>query len=357
MRSFFSLAAITVATIAGTFVATTRADACAGLIGSNGAVNLGRTTTLAAYHNGEEHYVTSFEFSGTGGGEFGTLIPLPGVPSNVEKGGSWTLQRLNLETNKQEALRAVPAATSAGSADLAEVLIEKRIDALDITVLKGGGPAVAQWAEDHGFRLSPDAPEVLEFYAERSPIFLAAVFNGDAAAERGQQAGDGTPVHLTIPTDNPWVPLRILGLGKQPKDLVQADVYLLTDERPRILPGERKGLQITHNQAATKFLLDDLRSDENSAWVPEKAWLTKLSIDSRAADMTYDLAVDADGDDRPSAVAAGLASPSEAAAIANLEGDSDALPRGVLVAFGIAATVLAIVVAIGATNVSRRVQK
>ena len=41
-------------------------DACAGLIGSNGAVNLGRTTTLAAYHNGEEHYVTSFEFAGEG---------------------------------------------------------------------------------------------------------------------------------------------------------------------------------------------------------------------------------------------------------------------------------------------------
>ena len=48
--------------------------ACAGLIGSNGAVNLGRTTTLVAYHNGVEHYVTSFEFLG-GGGEFGTLIP------------------------------------------------------------------------------------------------------------------------------------------------------------------------------------------------------------------------------------------------------------------------------------------
>ncbi len=31
------------------------------------------------------------------------------------------------------------------------------------------------WATDHGFRLPPDAPEVLEFYAERSPIFLAAV--------------------------------------------------------------------------------------------------------------------------------------------------------------------------------------
>ena len=38
------------------------AEACAGLIGSNGAVNLGRTTTLAAYHDGVEHYVTAFQF-------------------------------------------------------------------------------------------------------------------------------------------------------------------------------------------------------------------------------------------------------------------------------------------------------
>src|SRR6266702_2032713 len=73
------------------------AAAGAGLIGSNGAVNLGRTTTLAGYHEGVEHYVTAFQFQG-GDGEFGTLIPLPGVPSKVERGGDWTLQRLIRET-------------------------------------------------------------------------------------------------------------------------------------------------------------------------------------------------------------------------------------------------------------------
>lgn len=339
--SFFSLAAITVATIAGTFFATTRADACAGLIGSNGAVNLGRTTTLAAYHNGEEHYVTSFQFDGTGGGEFGTLIPLPGVPSNVEKGGSWTLQRLNLETNLKEFTFAVPAAGGTSDRAGAEVLIEKRIDALDITVLKGGGPAVAEWAEAHGFRLSPDAPEVLDFYAKRSPIFLAAVFDGDAASARGQQAGDGTPVHLTIPTDNPWVPLRILGLGKQASDRVEADVYLLTDEKPRLLPGERRGLTLAHSAKATDLLLDDLRSDENSAWVPQQAWLTKLSINARAGDLTYDLAVDADGNERPSAVAAGIEQPS-ITTLSPLTADSDPgghMGRNLLI-MGIMATAL-----------------
>ena len=71
--------------------------ACGGLIGPNGAVNLLRTTTFAGYHDGEEHYVTAFEFAG-GGGAFGSLTPLPGIPTSVEKGGDWTLQRLRQET-------------------------------------------------------------------------------------------------------------------------------------------------------------------------------------------------------------------------------------------------------------------
>src|SRR5207245_8993711 len=123
----------------------------------------------------------------------------------------------------------------------AQVILQVRIDALDITVLKGGGAEVGRWATDHGFRLPPAAPEVLDFYAARSPIFLAAVFDADASKARGQQVGDGTPVHVTIPTANPWVPLRILALGKDPADRVEADLYLLTDEKPAILP--RPGAQ------------------------------------------------------------------------------------------------------------------
>src|SRR5918996_1948147 len=72
--------------------------ACGGLIGPNGAVNLLRTTTFAGYHDGIEHYVTSFEFAG-GEGEFGSIVPLPGVPTDVVRGGDWTLQRLVQETS------------------------------------------------------------------------------------------------------------------------------------------------------------------------------------------------------------------------------------------------------------------
>ena len=280
------------------------AFACGGLIGPNGAVNLLRTTTLAGYHDGQEHYITAFQFAG-GGGAFGSLTPLPGVPSKVEKGGDWTLQRLIRETDPVPEF-AVGAAAS--SRDSAEELMKVRIDALDVTVLRGGSAAVGQWATEHGFRLPPDAPEVLDFYAARSPIFLAAVFDADAAAERGQGIGDGTPVHITIPTDNPWVPLRILALGKGAAERVDADVYLLNDRRPALLPAPNggNGLLLEHSAPATGSLLDDLRSDRGMEWVPRTGWLTKVAIDAEAPQLAFDLAIDASGAGAPSRVMAGL---------------------------------------------------
>jgi hypothetical protein len=279
--------------------------ACGGLIGPNGAVNLLRTTTLAAYHDGQEHYITAFQFAG-GGGAFGSLTPLPGVPSSVEKGGDWTLQRLIRETDPQPVFAAPASARDAAGS--AEELMKVRIDALDVTVLRGGSASVGQWATEHGFRLPPDAPEVLDFYAARSPIFLAAVFDADAAAVRGQSVGDGTPVHITIPTDNPWVPLRILALGKTPAERVDADVYLLNDRRPALLPAPtgKNGLILDHSAPATQSLLDDLRSDRGMGWVPGSGWLTKVKIDAAAPLLAFDLAIDASGAGAPSRVMAGL---------------------------------------------------
>ncbi len=297
------------ALLAALLASTTPAAACAGLIGPNGAVNLLRTTTFAGYHDGVEHYVTSFQFAG-GSGQFGSLVPLPGVPAEVIRGGDWTLQRLVRETEVLAKRGAFPLASAASAQD-AVVLQQVRIDALDITILKGGGDAVGRWATEHGFRLPPDAPEVLDFYAARSPIFMAAVFDADAAKARGQKIGDGTPVHLAIPTSAPWVPLRILGLGKSAQDRVDADVYLLTDARPQMLPAPigLNGMRIGHSAAATASLLNDLSSDKGMGWVPSSAWLTKVVIDGSAAQLKYDLAISATAA-APSPVAAGLESPS-----------------------------------------------
>lgn len=293
---------------AALFVAAGPALACGGLIGPNGAVNLLRTTTFVGYHGGVEHYVTAFKFIG-GGGQFGSITPLPGIPSNVERGGDWTLQRLIQETQPpvREGLFLDAAADAPRSA---QVLLQTRIDALDITVLKGGGDEVGVWAKEHGFRLPPDAPEVLDFYAARSPIFMAASFDADAAAARGQAVGDGTPIHITIPTPNPWVPLRILGLGKAAAERVEADVFLLTDIRPAMLPAPTgQGMSLPHSAPASDQLLTDLRSDKGMGWVPGSGWLTQVQIDASPAQLTYDLAIDATGQGTPSRRAAGLELP------------------------------------------------
>ena len=285
------------------------AFACAGLIGPNGNVRVTRTTTLAAYHDGVEHYVTSFSFEG-GGAAFGSLIPLPGIPTTVERGGDWTLQRLIRETEPVKAVAAPFGVQADAVRSSAQVILTARIDALDITVIKGGGAEVGEWATAHGFRLSPDAPEILDYYADRSPIFLAAVFDGNAATVRGQKIGDGTPVHLTIPVAQPWVPLRILTLAKQPTDRVDADVFLLTDKRPALLPRvPSSGLQLLTDVKANAALLNDLRSDKGMSWVPADAWLTKIRVGGPAADIRYDLAIDPTGVATPSRIAAGLDAP------------------------------------------------
>jgi hypothetical protein len=303
--------------------------ACGGLLSPNGSVNLLRTTTLAAYHGGVEHYVTSFRFVGGGGAKFGSIIPLPGVPSKVERGGDWTLQRLEREVAPPIREFGVAGIAALVPAPEARVLYQTRIDALDITVLEGGGDEVGRWATHHGFDLPPDAPEVLDFYATRSPIFLAASFNPAAAAKQGLSEGDGTPIHLTIATPNPWVPLRILGLGKKPAEIVQADVFLLTDGAPAMLPAplgsdepavvqHALGMRLVRSESASTGLMNDLRVDKGMSWMPKSMWLSFIRLDARASDLTYDLALDTTGAGNPSPVAAGFA-----AAIRGLKGAVD----------------------------------
>ena len=114
--------------------------------------------------------------------------------------------------------------------------------------------------------------------------------------------GDGTPVHITIPTDNPWVPLRILGLGKQAEDFIQADVFLLTDERAGVPPGASATVSPSRTTGRRRTCSsDDLRADAGMGWIPESAWLTKLERTAAPpANLRYDLAVDASGEGMPS---------------------------------------------------------
>ncbi|MEO5839420.1 MAG: DUF2330 domain-containing protein [Acidimicrobiales bacterium] len=302
-RCFLAVAAVT----AGVAVFAGPAGACGGLVGENGTIQLVRTSTLAAYHDGVERYVTSFEFVGEGA-EVGSIIPLPDVPTSVERGGDWTLQRLAREVAPPRREFLADAAGTPTSQASAKVILETKIDALDITILEGGAEAVGQWALEHKFFLTPDAPEVLEFYAARSQIFMAARFDATRAKALGQRSGDGTPIMLTIPTDQPWVPLRILSLGLPKTQSVDADVFLLTDDKPILLAGG-SGLELRRSEVANASLLDDLRSDKGMEWIPQSMWFTYLQVGAKAGDLNYDLAVSTKKAIAPARVDTGIARP------------------------------------------------
>jgi hypothetical protein len=227
----------------------------------------------------------------------------------------------------------VPTASGAfapeAEAAPAQVLLQTTVDALDITVLKGGSAAVIEWIRAHGYFVSNDAPAMLAFYARRSPIFLAARFDASKAAALGQQDGDDTPVEITIPTASPWVPLHILALAKIPQATITADVFLLTDRDPSLL-GVDPGVQVDVSEPASAGLLSDLRSDQNSQWVPGAAWLTYIHIDTPADLLNHDLAVDPTGAGRPSAIEAGYQSPSlpPAPVVAGLQPTAPSGPHG-----------------------------
>ncbi|MBA3728276.1 MAG: DUF2330 domain-containing protein [Actinobacteria bacterium] len=275
----------------------TAAFACGGLIAPGHAEVLRRATTLAAWHDGVEHYVTGFQFAGSAS-SFGYIIPLPAEPTKIQKAGDWTLERLQLEVGAGD--EALPAASVALRHSFApvQVLQQVKIEALDITVVKGGGPDVAAWAGEHGFDLTPDAPGVLGKYSSSGAIFALAKFDNEEAAKRGFVEGQGTVIHFTIPTDAPWVPLRILGLGKTTAELIDADLFLLTDDRPSLAPrlSGLPGWEYTADRSAGESLLSDLRSDRGMAWLPASGmWLTGLRLHAPTWTVSYDLSIDGGG--------------------------------------------------------------
>jgi hypothetical protein len=79
------LAALTIAL--GLFVfQSLPAFACGALVAPNGSVRLSRATTMVAWHDGIERYLTSFSYQGNFA-NLGWIVPLPAVPLKIEEGG------------------------------------------------------------------------------------------------------------------------------------------------------------------------------------------------------------------------------------------------------------------------------
>jgi hypothetical protein len=274
------------------------AFACGGLVAPNGSIRLARAATLVAWHDGIEHYMTSFSYQGDVS-KLGWIVPLPAVPLKIEEGGAWTLQRLFRETHPippEVRFAAVPQAASDG----VQVLQQVQVEALDITVVKGSGQAVLDWATGNGFALDGDTRAHLLGYAKGSPIFMAAKYDTSRAQARHQLQGDGAPVLITLKVPHPWVPLEVLALDGQE---VQADIYLLTDQPIYVsdfsakvgqssvgsnVPGAT-GFKLAFQEKLNATLFHDLSTDRNMSWVRSDGWLTYLSLDAPDTTVTYDM--------------------------------------------------------------------
>jgi hypothetical protein len=277
--------------------------ACGALVAPNGSVRLARATTLVAWHNGIEHYLSSFSYQGDVS-DVGWIIPLPAVPISIVEGGAWTLQRLELETHPVTPTFGV--ADHAATAASATVLQQVKIAALNITVIRGSGPEIVTWATSNGFTLPDEIRAHLLVYAHGSPIFLAAKYDTSRAQAQHLLQGDGTPILITMRTTHIWVPLEVLAYGDQ---LVQADLFLLTDtpvytsdvaaefgqSSVNSQVPNAPGFELAFQEKMTPALYHDLSTDRNMSWVPANSWLTYLTLNATEPSVTYDLGVSSRG--------------------------------------------------------------
>jgi hypothetical protein len=332
-------------------VHATPAAACGSLLAPNGAIRLARAATLVDWHDGVEHYMTSFTYQGNVD-NVGWIVPLPANPEKIEEGGGWTLQRLVREThplpkNVIEFGAGAPQATSS-----AQVLQQVRVQALDITVVRGSGDEIVQWGRDNGFFIDQETEGHLLGYAKGSPFFMAAKYDTAAARARGQIQGDGAPVLITLRIPHPWIPFEILALDAQQ---TQADVYLLTDTA--IFASDldssigqssvganvpnASGLKVAFQEKMNAALYTDLSTDKNMGWVRPDSWLTYLTLDAPDTKVTYDMGVSSTGVIRiapygtaPMAVVDGTA-PRELPVRFPLGTPQVALTLAILLAFGV----------------------
>ena len=185
------------------------------------------------YSDGVERYVTAFQFTGEGE-SVGSIVPLPDVPTSVERGGDWTLQRLALEVAPalDDAASAATAAPTA-AADV-EILLETEIDALDITVLRGGGDEVGAWALDNGFLLVARRPRGARLLRPPQPgVHGRQVRRGARRRARARAPATARRSWRRSRPTTRGCRCASSASASTPSQRVEADVFLLTDERAR----------------------------------------------------------------------------------------------------------------------------
>ena len=127
---------------------------------------------------------------------------------------------------------------------------------------RAAATAVGKWAIDHGFLLTPDAPEMLDFYADRSPIFMAARFDASRASRARSERRRRHADHGDDP-DRSSRGCRCASsasVSTAPRSS-RPTCSCSPTTKPKLLAGGR-GLSLDRNEPANASLLSDLRSDK-----------------------------------------------------------------------------------------------
>ena len=246
------------------------AGACGGLVGENGTIELVRTTTLAAYSDGVERYVTAFEFTGEGE-EVGSIVPLPDVPTEVDRGpatgrcSAWPRRwrrRRGPARRRRRSPPTGPARRRGHPRDRDRRPRHHRAQRRRRRGRRVGASRTASSSPPTRPRCSTSTPS-----AARCSWPPASTPSGphELGPGRGRQHAD----HGHHPDRRPVGAACASSASASTATAVEADVFLLTDDEPELLAGGT-GLTLERSEPANDLLLDDLRSDVGMEWVPER---------------------------------------------------------------------------------------
>ena len=176
----------------------------------------------------------------------------------------------------------------------AEVILETKIDALDITVLKGGGDEVGrvgarQRLPPHARRardarlLRPPQPDLHGRPLRRLPRRRARPGRRRRHADHAHDPDRPAVGAAADPQPRPRGE-RVRRGRRVPAHRRAAEP---AGRRPRPHPRPQRG-------APTTCCSSDLRSDVGMEWVPDEMWFTYLQVGTEAGALDYDLAISAD---------------------------------------------------------------
>jgi len=154
---------------------------------------------------------------------------------------------------------------------------------------------VATGPAEHGFLLPPDSPRCSLLRPRAAPSSWPPLQRrgrcGSSHCHRRRHA----PSNLTIPTPNPWLPLRILGLGQAPDAVDPSRLFLLT-ERATLRSSPLATTPVRARPVGERVGIADsptCGADKGMGGMPAVDVAQPLQDRSPARELKYDLAVDA----------------------------------------------------------------